>query len=1284
LNTAIASRAEPFVGLRPFDTGDAAWFFGRGREAAALTRKLRTAAFTAVVGPSGSGKSSIVRAGVVPLLQQDGWREIVTKPGSAPLERLARALASATPADRLSEARRFRFDSTLRASAFGLADIAEAVEIDTPRLLLVVDQFEELFRYGDEATGAAKAGMREESRAFVELLLAATRRKHARLHVCVTMRSDFFGACSAYEGLAAAVSASQFLVPLPGREQLEEAIRKPVEKADAVIEEALVQRLLVDVEEETDQLPLLQHTLRRLWEIAGGDPRTMREADYVTVGRIAGSIDRKAEAMRDALGQRNSADPRTLELVMKALTDLDVRDRATRRPQRRSELVALLLDRGFADRRGAEASLDRVLASLKAEDTSFVQLGDEDDPEIDIGHEALIRSWTRLAGPKRDFAEGWLREERNDGEKWREYVRRASEGPRLSARERKWVRKHSLSEAWSRRYGNRWQDIKSLIRRSFWHSALWRSAVAISLLGFAYVLFYESQLAVGAYQEAVRAYNEALQSARLTSLSLADRARVAAREGDARLAALLARAALPVHPSTENPRFVEEAEIALADALARPMETMRTYVLRSGADSVFFSMDGTRMVSVSGNTLQLRNAVSGDPIGEPLEGHSDDVNSAAFSADGRLLVSASDDKTLRLWDAATGEPIGEPLRGHTEAVKTVAFSPDGKRIVSASDDRTLRLWDPNTGMPIGQPLRGHTDAVNSVAFSPDGKRVVSASDDTTLRLWDPNTGKPIGQPLRGHTDAVKTVTFSPDGKRILSESENDTLLLWDALAGKQVGVALRGNREGGLSSSSSADSGRASASYVSPCLCAAFSPDGTSIVSATAGRSMRLWDAATGRPIGEPLQGHTGRVASVTFSSDGKRIVSTSSDDTLRLWDAITGKSAGAPLHGHTDSVTSAVFLPDGTHIVSVSQDKTLRLWEAVTTRPVGAPLQGHASGVFIAVFSPDGTRIVSASEDKTLRLWNASTGEPLGVPFQGHAGGVYGAAFSPDGTRIVSGSADKTLRLWDAATGKPIGPPLRGHTDTVNTVAFSPDGRRIVSASDDKTLRLWDAATGKPVGEPLQGHTGWVIGAAFSPDGRRIVSASDDKTLRLWDAATGKPVGEPLQGHTGAVISGGFSPDGKLILSASRDKTLLLWDAATGQHIGALQGHTDIVYRSSFSPDGKQVVSASQDGTVRLWDVATRTPVGEPLQGHTGAVISAVFSPDGKRIVSASLDHAVRLWETAPKAAMEDEVAKADKLCPLDESERRGHGLSDPRFPETSKEWTAAQRRACGLAPSP
>ena len=267
----------PFVGLRPFDLDDAAWFFGREREVARLIRKVRASAFTAVVGASGSGKSSLVRAGVLPMLRQDGWREVVAKPGAAPIAGLATRLAElgGGSGDRLAEARRYRYDALLRGSAFGLAEVAATLAPEAPRLILVVDQFEELFRYGEEARGAERAAMREEGRAFVELLLAATRGDAGRLHVVITMRSDYFGECAGYRGLAEAVSGSQYLVPMPDRDQLEAAIRGPVQKADASVDEGLVQRLLVDVEEETDRLPLLQHTLRRLWDVATGVPRRL-------------------------------------------------------------------------------------------------------------------------------------------------------------------------------------------------------------------------------------------------------------------------------------------------------------------------------------------------------------------------------------------------------------------------------------------------------------------------------------------------------------------------------------------------------------------------------------------------------------------------------------------------------------------------------------------------------------------------------------------------------------------------------------------------------------------------------------------------------------------------------------------------------------------------------------------------------------------------------------------------------------------------------------------------
>ena len=334
-----------------------------------------------------------------------------------------------------------------------------------------------------------------------------------------------------------------------------------------------------------------------------------------------------------------------------------------------------------------------------------------------------------------------------------------------------------------------------------------------------------------------------------------------------------------------------------------------------------------------------------------LRGHTDDVYSAAFSPDGKRIVSASRDGTIRIWDALTGKQTGDPLEGHTDYVYSAAFSPDGKRIVSTSRDKTIRIWDAQTGKQIGEPLEGHTGVVRSASFSPDGKRIVSASWDGTIRIWDAHTGKQIGEPLVGHTHIVLSAVFSPDGKRIVSTSGD---------------------------------------------------------------RTIRIWDPQTGKQIGDPLEGHTFRGNYAAFSPDGKRIVIASSDNTIRIWDAQTGKMIGNPLVGHTSYVISASFSPDGKRIVSASSDNTVRIWDAQRGKQIGGPLEGHSGYVYSVAFSPDGKRIVSASQDKTIRIWDTQTGKQIGEPLQGHTDYVNSAAFSPDGKRIVSASSDNTIRIWD------------------------------------------------------------------------------------------------------------------------------------------------------------------------------------------------------------------------------------------------------------------------------
>ncbi len=588
----------------------------------------------------------------------------------------------------------------------------------------------------------------------------------------------------------------------------------------------------------------------------------------------------------------------------------------------------------------------------------------------------------------------------------------------------------------------------------------------------------------------------------------------------------------------------------------------------------------------------------------------------AYSPDGRRIVSGSADKTLRLWDAVTGQTVGAPFEGHKDRVLSVAFSPDGRVIVSGSADGTLRMWDAATGNAMGPPLEGHEGRVLSVAFSPDGRRIVSGSADSTVRLWDVVTRTAIGAPLRAHKDSVWAVAFSPDGRRIASGGWDTTVRMWDAGTGSSIGTPF---------------------AHKSSVLSIAFSPDGRRIVSGSADHTVRLWDVATGTPIGAPLEGHKDNVWGVAFSPDGRLIVSASADKTVRLWATENGQPVGAPIEGHKDGIFGVAFSPDGQRIVSASGDRTLRLWDAATGQTLGTVLRGHKDAVTSVAFSPDGRRLASVSWDKTMKLWDPATGNAIGAPIEGHKSAVSSVSFSPDGRRIVSGAWDATLRLWDAATGQPVGQPLAGHDNVVSTVAFSPDSRQIVSGSADNTLRLWDSATGQPIGPPLKGHKGTVLSAVFSPDGRRIISAGDDHTLRLWNVATGQQIGAALEGHKGSVLSASFSPDGRRIVSGSADGTLRLWDAANGKAIGGpVEGHEKAVSSVAFSRDGQFIVSGSWDGTLRLWDATTARPIGAPLTGHANSVLSVAFSPDGRRIVSGSSDTTIRLWPAPDVFAQE------------------------------------------------
>ena len=524
-----------------------------------------------------------------------------------------------------------------------------------------------------------------------------------------------------------------------------------------------------------------------------------------------------------------------------------------------------------------------------------------------------------------------------------------------------------------------------------------------------------------------------------------------------------------------------------------------------------FSPDGKLLVSGSyDRSIILWDMTTRQPVGLPLTGHTTDVLSVALSPDGKLLASSSCGKMddtgrcrqgeIRLWDVATRQPLGAPLTGHTNWVNSVAFSPDGKLLASGSSDNTIILWDVATRQPLDSPLSKHTAAVASVAFNRDGSWLASGSSDNSIILWQVATRKPLDT-LFGPAAPVRNVAFSPDGLMLASGS-NSNLILWDLSIRQPLGETLSGHTNRVTSVAFSPD-GRTLAS--GGC-------GGTQPTEPCQSGQIRLWNVTSRQPLGPPLAYQTGWVNDMAFSPDGRMLASGSDDKTIVLLDVASRQPLGAPLTGHTDRVNSVAFSRDGKTLASGSQDTSIILWNVATHQPLGVPLTGHASSVHSVAFSPDGKLLASGSCVKTvlkdscnqgeIRIWDVATRQPIGLPLAAHRNWVNSVAFSPDGKTLASGSSDNTVILWNVATRQPFGPALTGHKDAVWTVAFSSDGRLLASGGKEGTIILWDMATHQRLNQPLRGHLGEVYSLAFSPDSRTLASGSNDRDIILWDVS--------------------------------------------------------------------------------------------------------------------------------------------------------------------------------------
>nr|MCU0681589.1 protein kinase [Polyangiaceae bacterium] len=1010
----------PYLGLSAFQEADAGRFFGRDADITNLARAIYRQPLIAVVGASGAGKSSLVRAGVIPALKRSGerWDAWVVRPGRRPLAALAEVLA------RVSEA-----PTTLGAPGPDVNGLAAALR-ERPgafgaelrlrcrrlrgRALLFVDQFEELYTLGADSA---------ERAAFLACLESVADDASSPLRVLLALRADFLERLVDERSLLAEVARGLWALTPPDRAGLREALTRPLEAGGHHFEStALVDEVLAALEGTRNPLPLLQFVAEKLWEARDPARAWLTEASYEALGGVAGALAAHADAVVHALPAHEQRLCRDIFVRL-------VTPERTRAVVSLEELSAL---ENAGQREPDRRAIERVVQHLvEARLLTLETGGDHPGATVELMHESLLERWPRLSR--------WL----DDG------AQSARFEARLRAAAQTWA---SSGEP----EGLLWREGAALEARAFWaRRQTERGAQADVGLG-----------------EVERRYLHAL-------LALSDRAQRRRRRALAGLALIFGTVAatvsfLAMDAHREARRADTQAALAQAEA-RQARNATRLALVRE-----LLSRDPTTALGLA-RELEPPNLPRGwsDLARAALEGgvshlvvtHPERVQHAAFSPDGRWLVTASVDGLARV--VRTDGP-GEPLvlRGHGGLVSSAVFSPDGRSIVTASWDHTARVFRADgQGEPL--VLRGHEGEVNAAAFSPDGLRVVTASADGTARVFRADgQGEPLV--LRGHGGVVYAAAFSPDGRSIVSASADGTARVWP-LEGTSLPVVLRGH------------AGEISA--------AAFSPDGLRVVTASTDGTARVFRA---NGEGEPLilRGHEGRVSSANFSPDGRSIVTASEDKSARVFRA-DGQGEPLVLRGHQSWVSSASFSPDGHTIVTTSWDATARLWRAESARQP-LVLRGHEGEINAASFSPDGQSFVTASQAKVAQIWREAS-LSLVRTLRGHEGKVYTASFSPDGRLIVTASRDKTARIFRAdGAGEPL--VLRGHEGRVNAAAFSPDGLRVVTASDDKSARVWRAdGQGEPL--VLRGHESWVYSASFSPDGRSIVTTSEDRSARVFRA---------------------------------------------------------------------------------------------------------------------------------------------------------------------------------------
>ena len=1182
----IGSYFEPYRGLAAFQEQHARYFFGRDEIAHELTQLVQRQPLVVLIGSSGSGKSSLLAAGLGPRLAQNERLHIAKfRPADDPFQSLAAVLLPLYERELTLTAQAIetrRLATALRDGTFTLSDIADLVRQTHPntQLLLIADQFEELFTLCSDSSTRFQ---------FLDLLLVpfliasqdndfqsnlsttqlssdfTSQSSRPPFTILLSLRADFLGQILAYRPAANVFQNNLLMLGPMNPDELRDAIARPAATLDVSFEQGLVDRILADVGLEPGRLPLLEFALTELWERRQGDQLT--HAAYNDIGGVAGALTHYANRIFGALTTQEQAQARRIftQLVQPGAGTED-----TRR---------------LANREDLDPNVWPLVQRLANDRLVVTDIDPNGEEKVELVHEALIRDWDDLVG--------WMRDDR-EFRAWQERVRNAlHQWQDTQQDEGALLRGLALSEAewWlEERDVDLNEGERIFIRKS---RALQKRRRQKATLGM-----------IGAFSGLI-----------LLLILMAWQWQRAEGEIDMRSTEIVMRV------TAENKALAEANERATAEAkardaqsaselqskinVARELKARALVQFNNNAEcALALALEGYDQAStVPGLSLYefedvIRKALLQTHVRTTFTGHQGIVRSVDWSRDGRWVASGGDDQTVQIWDFASGEVIST-LKGHSGAVYAVAWSPIKQRVASGDSGGAIYLWDVDTGERT-TTLKENGAAIRAIAWSPDGKLLASASDDGTVHLWDLKRGVSIAK-LTGHNDAVYGLAWSPDSLWLASAGFDYQAKVWEVVNFDEVATYY--SLSGQVQSVS-------------------WRPNTNQLAFATAGSMIQLWDLDNkGQTV--TLAGHNATVWDVDWSTDGKQLASVSEDGTIRLWDVDTQDST-AKLTGHSDVVSDISWSPVSPNMASASWDHTVRIWNVnpESTVVLDVPFER----IWDVEWSPDGSRLAASVADSAkgflILLFDAKSYESTPIPGN-HSTSIIRIAWSPDGQHIASASADHTINIHDLREDNEI-ITLQGHSEPVYDVVWSPGGKELASAALDNTILLWNAETGEKIAA-FSGHTDVINGLDWSADGQWLASASSDNTVRVWDAETGKSR-LTLNEHISPVASVAWRPDGKLIASGATNGAIIISDAETGERISVLTGHTAVVQDLDWDSGGTRLASASNDGVVRLWDVVTGETIAT-LTGHVGGVRAVTWRPNGRQVASVGrLDQTIQI----------------------------------------------------------